>query len=172
MRDNRFSVTLEGVEAYLFAEEARMFTDIAMDLRAIIETPALGEDPVRERLFPRAYLDPTEETAEMTWAAFAHPELLESRVNTLITMVNALSRLDAAPADRDAGTMQMVVLSPEETECWLKGLNDLRLALGTRLGISDEDSEIDALDPHEGLRGIYNWLTALQQELLEQVYLS
>lgn len=172
MRENRFEVTLDGVEAYLFVEEAQVFTDIALDLRAILETPALGEDPVRERLFPRAYLDPTEETAEMTWAAFAHPELLESRVITLMHVVDSIKRLEPAPQDRDAGELKMVLLSPEETESWLKGLNDLRLALGTRLDISEEEQEIDPLDPYVRLREIYNWLTALQQELLEQVYLS
>ena len=172
MRTNRFAVTMEGIEAYLFVEEASIFKDIALDLRAIIETPALGDDPVRERLFPRAYLDPTEETAEMTWAAFAHPELLESRVNTLVTMVDSLDRLEPAPADRDAGQLHMVLLAPEETEAWLKGLNDLRLALGTRLGIEEEDHRVDPEDPHAQLREIYNWLTALQQDLLEQVYLS
>jgi len=172
VRDTRFSVSLEGVEAFLFEEEARMFADIAADLRAIIETPSLEEqDPVRERLFPRAYLDPTEETAEMTWAAFAHPELLDSRVATLVLVIESLKRIEPAPPEKDAGNMGMIILSPEETESWLKGINDLRLALGTRLGINEEESDLDSLDPHEGLRGIYNWLTALQQELLEQVYL-
>lgn len=172
MRGNRFSVSMEGVEAYLLPQEAQIFIDIALDLRAIIETPALGEDPVRERLFPRAYLDPTEETAEMTWAAFAHPELLESRVATLIAMIASIERLVPAPPDRDAGQLQMVILSPEETESWLKGLNDLRLALGTKLEISDEQTKVDSVDPHAQLREIYDWLTALQQDLLEQVYLS
>ncbi len=172
MRSNRFAVTMEGVEAYLFDGEAQMFTDIALDLRAIIETPALGEDPVRERLFPRAYLDPTEETAEMTWAAFSHPELLESRVATLMLLVDSIKRLDIAPLERDAGDLKMVLLSPEETEAWLKSLNDLRLALGTRLNISEESQEADPADPSAQLRDIYEWLTALQQDLLEQVYLS
>ncbi|MFN8015177.1 MAG: DUF2017 family protein [Acidimicrobiia bacterium] len=172
MRNSRFGVTLEGIEAYLFEEESIVFRDIALDLRAIIETPALGEDPVRERLFPRAYLDPTEENAEMAWAAFAHPELLESRVNTLVMLIETLNRLEPAPPDRDAGEMKMVLLSPEETEVWLKGLNDLRLALGTRLNITEEQNVVESPDPHAQLRQIYDWLTAIQQDLLEQVYLS
>ena len=172
MRNSRFEVTLDGIEAYLYDAEAQVFIDIALDLRAIMETPALGEDPVRERLFPRAYLDPTEETAEIAWAAFAHPELLESRVSTLVIMVESIKRMEQAPADRDAGELKMVVLSPQETESWLKGLNDLRLALGTKLEISEDQIKTDPLDPHAQLREIYDWLTALQQELLEQVYLS
>jgi hypothetical protein len=173
MRSARFAVTMDGVEAYLTQEEAKVLADVALDLRAILETPALGDDdPVRERLFPHAYLDPTEETAEMTWAAFAHPELMESRVNTLVLVLDSLKRLDVAPPDRDAGELKMVLLSPEETEGWLKGLNDLRLALGTRLGITEDDQQFDVNDPSAGLRQIYDWLTALQQDLLEQVYLS
>ncbi len=164
---------MDGVVAYLFKEEAKVFEDIAMDLRAILETPALGEDPVRERLFPRAYLDPTEETAEMAWAAFAHPELMESRVQVLMNIVESLNRLELASGELGLQNMHFVVLEPQETESWLKGINDLRLALGTRLNISDEtEQKIDPFDPHSNLHEIYNWLTALQQDLLEQVYLS
>ena len=149
-----------------------MFVDIANDLRAIIETPALGEDPVRERLFPRAYLDPTEESAEISWAAFSHPELLESRILTLEVIIESLARTEPAKPEADAGEMQCVILTMNETENWLKGLNDLRLALGTRLNIETEaDNEHDEGDPTNGLREIYNWLSAIQQDLLEQVYL-
>lgn len=169
MPEHRFAVTMDGVEAYLYLEEAKIFTDISLDLRAILETPALGEDPVRERLFPRAYLDPTEESAEMAWAAFAHPELMESRVRTLVMMIESLERLE--PAVGEEAGIHRVLLSPEETESWLKGLNDLRLALGTRLGITEDGEEFDSPDPTAQLRGIYQWLTALQQDLLEQVYL-
>jgi hypothetical protein len=172
MRTTRFNVSLEGVEVFLFPDEVTVFVDIANDLRAIIETPALGDDPVRERLFPRAYLDPTEESAEISWAAFSHPELLESRILTLEVIIESLKRLKAAKPEHDAGDMQYIVLSMAETEHWLKGLNDLRLALGTRLNIEkDEDNEPDEDDPTNGLRQIYNWLSALQQDLLEQVYL-
>ena len=173
MRDTRFDVTLEGVEAYLFPDEVKVFVDIANDLRAIIETPALdGDDPVRERLFPRAYLDPTEENAEISWAAFSHPELLESRILTLEVLIESLKRLELAKPESDAGEMQVVVLTMSETEHWLKGLNDLRLALGTRLNIETEaNNEPDEGDPTNALRQIYTWLSALQQDLLEQVYL-
>lgn len=173
MRDTRFNVTLEGVEVFLFPDEIQVFIDIANDLRAIIETPALGEDPVRERLFPRAYLDPTEESAEISWAAFSHPELLDARITTLEVIINSLNHFEASLPDHDAGDMLFTVLTMSETENWLKGLNDLRLALGTRLNIETEaDNEPkDDDDPTNGLRQIYTWLSALQQDLLEQVYL-
>ena len=149
MRDTRFNVTLEGVEAFLFPD-----------------------DPVRERLFPRAYLDPTEESAEISWAAFSHPELLESRILTLEVIIESLKRIEPSKTESDAGEMHCVVLTMSETENWLKGLNDLRLALGTRLNIETEaDNEPDEADPTNGLREIYTWLSALQQDLLEQVYL-
>src|SRR5690606_15383514 len=34
-----------------------------------------------------------------------------------------------------------VVLTPEQAEAWLYGLNDVRLALGTTLGIDDDTPE-------------------------------
>lgn len=172
MRETRFEVTLEGVEAFLFPDEIKVFVDIANDLRAIIETPALGEDPVRERLFPRAYLDPTEESAEISWAAFSHPELMDSRIRTLEIIINSLERFEESKPDHNAPDMHFCVLTLDETENWLKGLNDLRLALGTRLNIEqDSDNDVDENDPTNALRQIYNWLSALQQDLLEQVYL-
>jgi hypothetical protein len=46
-------------------------------------------------------------------------------------------------------------------------LNDLRLALGTRLGVTEEDDhDVDATDPREQPRLIYYWLTAVQDSVV------
>jgi hypothetical protein len=47
-------------------------------------------------------------------------------------------------------------------------LNDLRLALGTRLGITeDDDPDLDPVDPAAQSRVIYYWLTALQDSVVQ-----
>ena len=51
---------------------------------------------------------------------------------------------------------------------WLTVLNDLRLALGTRIGISEEDTD-DDFDEEDHAQEIYSWLTWLQSNLLEEI---
>ena len=38
-------------------------------------------DAVTQRLFPRAYLDPTEEEAESQWQELVHDDLVEARLD-------------------------------------------------------------------------------------------
>ncbi len=48
-------------------------------------------------------------------------------------------------------------------------LNDARLALGTRLGVTDETdaSDLDPSDPTAPVLAVYSWLTYLEGELVE-----
>ena len=61
------------------------------------------------------------------------------------------------------------LLSASEADSWLRVLNDLRLALGTRLDVQ-EDSLLDQLDPNDpassGL-AVYAYLSWLQEQLVE-----
>jgi hypothetical protein len=65
-------------------------------------------------------------------------------------------------------------LDADDTAAWLGVLNDARLALGTRLDVT-EATEYDDLDPDDpatpGLAA-YAWLTYLQGELIETVMLD
>nr|WP_260502305.1 DUF2017 domain-containing protein [Rhodococcus aetherivorans] len=61
-----------------------------------------------------------------------------------------------------------VVLSPEQADAWLYGLNDLRLALGTTLGIDDDTPEtLDEDDPRAPHLDVYHWLTWMQDSLVQ-----
>ena len=57
-----------------------------------------------------------------------------------------------------------VSLDAEAAEQWLTALNDLRLALGTAIGVTEESEESD--DPD---LDVYHWLTFLQVTLVEAV---
>ena len=58
----------------------------------------------------------------------------------------------------------------EAVERWLRVLNDLRLSVGTRIGITeDDDNALDESDPLVHLRARYLWLTALQDALVTTV---
>lgn len=63
-----------------------------------------------------------------------------------------------------------VKLTMPEAEAWLSALNDVRLALGTVLDVSedmpDQPSPSDPRAPH---LGVYHWLTFVQESLVHAV---
>lgn len=152
-----------GVVASLAEPEIELLRNLPDELRALYDE-SNTDDPARGRLFPRAYLDPTEESAEEEWQALVHPELLRERLNALSQVAATLTGV-AAPGSG----MVEVTLSADAVQAWLAVLNDARLALGTRLGITDDTdySEFDSDDPDAPGHVAYGWLTYLQGDLVE-----
>ena len=59
-------------------------------------------------------------------------------------------------------------LTPDEAAAWLTSLNDVRLALGAMLGISEDTPEQLPPDhPHAAHLDVYHWLTVMQDLLVE-----
>ncbi|MBV8950924.1 MAG: DUF2017 family protein, partial [Actinobacteria bacterium] len=90
--------------ARLRPEELALLRGLPNELRALIDDPVPADpdviradpegdaapeaaepidDAVRRRLFPIAYLDPTEEDAEQEWQRIVHPELVRSKLEAL-----------------------------------------------------------------------------------------
>jgi hypothetical protein len=132
-------------------------------LRAIYHSDD-SQDTARTRLFPRAYLDPTEEGAEEEWQALVHPELLRSRLDALTRVVGALD--EAAPGRR--GSL-VVELGPDDVPALLGVVNDARLALGTILDVNDDTDlgDLDPADPAAQTSFVYLWLTHFEGELVD-----
>lgn len=153
-----------GLDVELSGNERDLLRSLPEELRTLYESERDEDDPVSARLFPRAYLDPTAEDAEREWRELVHPELVRERVEALERVVASLER--AGPARRGS---VVVELEPDEVDAWLGILNDARLALGTRLGVT-EDLDYDTLEPGDprapGLAA-YAWLTQLEGELIE-----
>lgn len=110
------------------------------------------DDPELRRLFPPAYADDDE--AEAEYRRLMADELLNGR--------RAALRLFADTLDAD-------VLTAEDLESWLRALNDLRLFLGTRLDVSEEDlaRPFDPRDPRAEERALYAYLSWLQEHVVE-----
>ncbi|MCE7082552.1 DUF2017 domain-containing protein [Streptomyces sp. ST2-7A] len=137
------------------------------------EPPA---DPALARLLPDAYGGPGEAPDEETrrWAAefrrFTEPDLRARKREDGLAVVRSL---DAVAADGSVpGGGGVVRLDAEGCRRWLGTLNDLRLAVGARLGIEDDDTSerIIALpddDPRKPMAMAYLWLGFLQESLLE-----
>jgi hypothetical protein len=145
----------------LYGEEIDILRQLGEELGQLLASPVAG-DPVTDRLFPRAYLDPTEEDAETEWQRLVHPDLVESRVNAVTAMLHTL------PADVKTGELAEARLDPEQEEAWLRMLNDTRLATGTRLGVT-EDSDLEHIDPNHPdafVWYVYVFLLELESEIV------
>jgi hypothetical protein len=161
-RDGPFRMRGDGsVEVTLRDEELGVLVGLPVELREIYA----GTDPdeARERLFPRAYLDPTEDNAETEYQALQQPGLLRDRYDALDLVTKSLAR------GEHRRNRVFVLLSPDEAQVWLKVLNDARLALGVRLKITDDHEylDVDPESPNAFQFAVYSWLSALQGELIE-----
>ncbi|WLP91381.1 DUF2017 domain-containing protein [Gordonia sp. NB41Y] len=61
-----------------------------------------------------------------------------------------------------------IALTEEQALAWLTALNDVRLALGAMLGISEDTPDRYPDDhPHAAHLDVYHWLTVMQERLVE-----
>ena len=117
------------------------------------------EDPALARLFPDGYTEDPEASAD--FRRYTEPGLRAAKRAALQTALSTLS------ADR-------VVLDAEQAESWLRALNDTRLVLGERLGVTEELDELleslaasDPEDPRLPMFWVYDRLTYLQESLVQ-----
>ncbi|PBC79632.1 uncharacterized protein DUF2017 [Streptomyces sp. TLI_235] len=130
------------------------------------EAPA---DPALARLFPDAYGEPGEpadtETRAMAgeFRRYTELDLRARKREDALSVVRALDGLGG-----DGG-----VLTVPAVDCprWLGALNDLRLTLGSRLDVTEDDEEglygLPDSDPRKPLVMAYLWLGGMQESLLE-----
>lgn len=163
MSFRRFQPRGEGLLVTLTTAEVELLRSIPNELRPLLEGGRDPDDPVRERLFPRAYLDPTEEAAEEEWQELVHPELIRERLAALERLTATLER-----ATERKGRVE-VEIDADEAQAWMGTFNDARLALGTRLGVTEDldATEVDADHPDAAAFAVYGWLTWVQGDLVE-----
>ena len=133
-------------------------------------------DPVLRRLFPDAYGDPegapqakeAEQQREYSaeFRRYTENDLRAGKRDSALVVIRSLDALHSAS---DGGAV--LKLSTEESRKWLGALNDLRLAIGSRLDIADEE-DTDLLyrlpdeDPRKPMVMAYLWLGGLQETLV------
>ncbi|MCL2782127.1 MAG: DUF2017 domain-containing protein [Actinomycetia bacterium] len=149
-RGGQVTVRLAGVEAEVLAG---LLGELAVALVELAE-----DDPVRQRLFPDGYRDDVEAAAEFR-------ELTESSLRA-----QKVARLGRCRAELSAGAGRLD-LDDEATGRWLTVLNDLRLALGTRQHVTEDDEPQldDPSNPRAQALAVYYWLTALQDLLVQAI---
>ncbi|AZM46248.1 DUF2017 domain-containing protein [Streptomyces sp. WAC 06738] len=130
-------------------------------------------DPALARLFPDAYGEPgkgpddEERARSAEFRRYTEPELRESKRENALAVVRGL---DLLSVQGEGGAVLKV--GPEESRQWLATLNDLRLAIGARLDIRDDDDgeELFRLpdeDERKPMVMAYLWLGGLQETLIE-----
>lgn len=134
-------------------------------------------DPVLKRLFPDAYGDPeqaagsAQEAAEQRAHAaefrrYTENDLRAGKRENALAVIHSLNELSAAG---EGGAV--LKLTPDQSRRWLGALNDLRLAIGSRLEVTDEDDTDDLYrlpdeDPRKPMVMAYLWLGGLQETLV------
>lgn len=130
-------------------------------------------DPALARLFPEAYAGPDadeqdEELRSLSaeFRRFTENDLRSRKRDDALTVV----RTDSLTAADDGGAV--LKLTADDCQHWLGALNDLRLTIGTRLDVSDEDENgelyrLPDTDPRKPMVMAYLWLGALQETLVE-----
>lgn len=186
-----FEATPGGGAAVALDEvEIAILRSLAVQLLELIgpgDEPAEGEDPLAAlfaegpseppsdpalaRLFPEAYGDEGKELREASaeFRRFTENDLRTRKRDDALTVVRTLDSLSPVG---DGGAV--LRLTPEECQNWLGSLNDLRLTIGTRLEVSDEDGteegslyRLPDSDPRKPMVMAYLWLGALQETLVE-----
>jgi hypothetical protein len=141
-----------GLRMRLHGGEAELLGKLLQELTAVVAADAAG-DPVRERLFPAAYAD---DEAAAEYRELTEAGLREERVQRIQECAEDLAT--HAPD---------IPLADEAGDRWMRVLNDMRLALGTQLGVTEDwDHEVDPDDPDQLPHATYVWLTAVQDSLV------
>lgn len=122
-------------------------------------------DPADEqqvRLFPRAYADDADEAR---FRELTHGYLIAAKQASMRILSELLEE-----ARSGRGEVSELILDDDQVSALLGCLNDLRLVLGTMLGVTDDAQPTGLLrpdDPEAAQVNAYLWLGALQEGLLE-----
>ena len=130
-------------------------------LLGLSDSTALPEDPVLARLLPDAYRDDAEAAGD--FRRYTEQDLRSGKV--------AAARTVLATLPEGGGQVR---LSTDDAQAWLRAINDVRLALGVRLSITEDFEErlagLDPEDPRSAYFWVYDWLTYLQETLVHALW--
>jgi hypothetical protein len=130
--------------------------DVITGIQTAPSTPPT--DPALGRLLPDFSRDDDELAGGLR--VLYEPELITTKDRAAVAL------LDSLPLG--GGTVR---LTEDVAELWLTALNDVRLALGVRLGLEDDDAEPDLERPElqgagPAMYNVYRWLSAIQDSLV------
>jgi len=150
------------VRLILESVEAEILTGLFDELNDAFESLA-PEDAVYQRLYPDGHRDDAAIAAQFR-------DLTESLLHDERTERLGQCRAEiVASTTTEPGQKLQIGLGPEEARRWLQVINDLRLAIGTRLGVSEDWQPVEPDAPDAQAWAIYSWLSGLQEALVDAV---
>ena len=142
----------------------------------ISSNDSLPDDPVLARLLPDAYQDAADSAEFRRYTEHSAREKKRAHAHAIrdILMENLGEHsLDLTQPGLNKREELHFILPEEKAQMWLMGINDMRLALGTRLNVAaDAQEKFAALNDENPDKGIYNlfaWLGWLQEILLDVI---
>jgi hypothetical protein len=145
------------VLAHLDPAEAGILGLLLDQLEQLLTADAedVAGDPVMARLLPEGHRGDPELAAD--YRELTESSLRSGKADDLATM-----RASMPP---DGGDVR---LDADQAGSWLRTTNDLRLALGTRLDVSEDTEPPDEVTGEQDQQlAVYYWLTALQGSLVD-----
>jgi hypothetical protein len=148
------------IEATLSEVEASALQRVARDLEGAVDEP----DEAMYRLFPPAYAEDAER--QSSFEEMTRGDLVEGKKRAARALVASIEA-GSTKRGRWSGT-----LDDETAHAWLGVLNDARLILGTRLGVTEETEhrmlpESDARAPAHNL---YLYLGGIEEYLIDALF--
>ena len=142
VRGGRFALRITGAER-------DVLRSLPGQLRQMLTRQDSATDPDLRRLFPPAYPDDPQKSAE--YDGMVRDDLMAERIAAIEVMERTI--------DSDS-------LSEDELLAWLSAINDLRLVLGTRLDVPEDLSELDVHpdDPRAETLALYAYLSMLEED--------
>lgn len=141
-----FSIKNGEVSVRLDETMRALLNHVSEELREVL----LVNDPeATRRLYPTAY--PDDDKLNEDYEEMVHDQLL-------------MQRLDGI--DELQATVNDEVITIETADAWMNTINQIRLVLGTRLDVGeDDDQRIDEDDPNAQGQVIYQVLSHILEEL-------
>ena len=181
-RSGAVIAAFSGFEADLLRNLASQLVELLRNERAV---PAEGdpleamldfsgpttapEDPVLARLFPSAYAEDEEASAE--FRRFTEGTLRDGKAQAACTIIDTLEEAGLPAELTEDGLMVDVELDESTARTWMRSFTDIRLALATRLGVTDDDEAywagLSEDDPRTQAHDIYEWVGFLQETLVQ-----
>lgn len=146
------------VQVRLDRQEADLMRSLLDEVTSLLEPDAPRNDPVVERLFPDAFESAKDSRA---YRELVGDDLRAGKKEALSTVGDKLGDSGRATFPLDAGAV----------DAWLTVLTDLRLALGTRLGVTEEtmEEEPDTNNPDGPAKAVLHWLGWLQEMTISEM---
>jgi hypothetical protein len=184
-RSKQVIATFSGFEADVLRSLASSMVELLHNERAVVTEHSdpleamfdfsgpttEPDDPVLARLFPSAYAGDEEASSE--FRRFTEGALRDGKAAAASSIIDTLEEAGLPPELSQDGLVIDVELDQPTAETWMRSFTDIRLALGTQLGVEQDDEEYwDSLpdeSPQRKVHGIYEWIGLLQETLVDSL---